>query len=211
MMTRIENLIDELVSDAAPRKATSHLTGWLQVGLTTAAMIMIVVFSYRVRPEISGFTMSWILFWKLFSCSFIGTVLTYLALRSAQPQFRLSTYRFVLPVLAIATFLLPALSNWVSAGIPNPALVGFKHCLSFIVGLGAVQLTVLLMWIRHGATTNPHVSGIIAGGAAGAWASFAYSMYCAHNEAFYAGTWYTLATLLLAAIGGYLAPRVCKW
>jgi hypothetical protein len=54
-------------------------------------------------------------------------------------------------------------------------------------------------------------AGFLAGIASGAWSSFAYSIYCTHDQLFYAATWYSLATLALGAAGSFLAPRVCKW
>jgi hypothetical protein len=211
VMTKIENLIDELVSDASPRKAMSLTQGWILIGGIAFCMSLSVVFSYAMRPDLRTFSVTVPLVWKLLTTGVLGLSLTHLVIKSSQPQFRIYAPHLIPAALAVAVFFMPAFTEWISGGMPSPALSSFGKCFFTIAGLGFAQLAIMLLWVRNGASTHPTMAGYIAGAAAGAWASFAYSLHCSHDEMFYAGTWYSAATIGLSLFGGFIAPRICKW
>jgi hypothetical protein len=211
VMTRIENLIDELVSDGAPRKVMSRLQGWALVGSLALFLIASVVLAYSLRYDLSVISFTLPLAWKMITTALLAVALTHVVLQASQPQYRFYAVRLLPAGLAAAAFFFPALMDWMQGGMPDMALAGFKKCLFTIGGLGLVQLLIVLLWLRHGAVTHAASTGYLAGAASGAWASFSYSFYCGHDEMYYAGTWYTLATLGLSLVGGLIAPRICKW
>jgi hypothetical protein len=211
VMTKIENLIDELVSDASPRKAMSLTHGWILVASVALFMTLSIILSLAMRADLREFSFTMPLVWKLMTTSALALSLTHLVIKSSQPQYRIYAVRLIPAGLALAVFFMPALIEWIAGGMPNPALSSFGKCFLTIAGLGLIQLAVVLLWVRNGAPTHPATTGYLTGAAAGAWASFAYSMHCTHDEMFYAGTWYSAATIALSLFGGLIAPRFCKW
>jgi hypothetical protein len=210
-MTKFEALIDELATDMAPAKPMSQPMAWTLVAAGAVLMLVVVIFKLSLRYDVAQFQFTLPLLWKLVTTLGLAVVLTHLALRAAQPQFRIRATRLIPALFLSGAFVLPGLIAWVAEGAPNPALFGYKTCLVTISSLGGLQLAGILMWLRHGAPTHATQAGFLAGIASGAWASFAYSVYCTHDQIFYAATWYTLATLALGGIGAVLAPRMCKW
>jgi hypothetical protein len=210
-MSRFENLIEELVTETTPAKPVSRLISWLSIGGCIALMVAMIILKFKARSDLATLHFTLPLLWKLLVTAGIGLALTQLVLSAAQPQFRIRMPQLVPALLLGAAFVAPGFIAWLAKGAPNPALVGYGTCLASITVLGLLQLAGFLLWLRHGASTYAKQAGFIAGLAAGAWASFAYSVFCSHDQMFYAATWYTLATLLLGVVGAVLAPRLCKW
>jgi hypothetical protein len=211
MMTKFESLIEELVTDMAPAKPMSHALAWVLVAAGAALMLAVVILKLKLRYDLAQFQFTLPLLWKLSTTLGLAAVLTHLVLSAAQPQYRIRSTQLIPALFLACAFVVPGLVAWVADGAPNPALFGYKTCLITISSLGAVQLAGILLWLRQGAPTHAAQAGFLAGIASGGWASFAYSVYCLHDQIFYAATWYTLATLALGGIGALLAPRVCKW
>jgi hypothetical protein len=210
-MSKFENLIEELVTETTPAKPVPRSFIWISVGCCVALMLAMIILKFSLRSDLAALDFTMPLLWKLLTSAGIGVALTRLVLSAAQPQFRIRTLQLVPALLLVAAFLAPGFVSWIAKGAPNPALVGYGTCLTSITILGLMQLAGFLLWLRHGAPTHAKQAGFIAGLAAGAWASFAYSVFCSHDQLFYAATWYTLATLLLGIVGAALAPRLCKW
>jgi hypothetical protein len=210
-MSKFENLIEELVTETAPAKPVPRSFLWMSVSGCVALMVAMIILKFSLRSDLATFHFTTPLLWKLLTTAGVGLALTQLVLSAAQPQFRIRPLQLVPALLLGAAFIAPGFVAWVAKGAPNPALVGYGTCLASITVLGLMQLAGFLMWLRHGAPTHAKQAGFIAGLAAGAWASFAYSVFCSHDQMFYAATWYTLATLLLGVVGAVLAPRLCKW
>jgi hypothetical protein len=210
-MRKFESLIEELVTDSMAAPPMSRPLAWLAVGGVAALMIAAMIGIKNLRPDLAALHFTSALIWKLLASLCLALVLTRLVLLAAQPQYRLRLPQLVPALLIGLAFLIVGSASWIERGAPNPALIGYRTCLTMISALGALQLTGLLLWLRHGAPTQARKAGFLAGIASGAWASLAYSLYCAHDQLFYAATWYSLATLALGVLGSFLAPRLCKW
>jgi hypothetical protein len=210
-MSKFEALIEELVTEVAPAKPVPRLFAWLGVAVAIVLMVAIIIIKLKLRRDLVSLDYTLPLLWKLLTTAGLCLTLTQLVLSAAQPQYRVRTPQLVPALLVGAAFLLPGLSAWVANGAPNPALVGYKTCITTITLLGSMQLCGFLLWLRNGAPTQAKQAGFLAGLASGASASFAYSLYCGHDQMFYAATWYTLATMLLGVAGSLIAPRLCKW
>ena len=210
-MTMRNNLIDDLVQDAEPASPLRVRTGWAMIAVAVVIAVGAILLGLGVRDDIARMSPSGPLLWK-FACSlvFAGAV-TNLVLRSAQPQFRVRSLGLFPAIAAASAFVLPGILIWLTRGMPSPMLITWDTCLKSTTGLGLAMLGVMLFWLRNGAPTRAKQAGLLAGLASGAWASFAYSMHCGHDELFYAAIWYTLVTGLLGGLGWLLAPRLCRW
>lgn len=83
----------------------------------------------------------------------------------------------------------------------------------FAIGCGASLLVfaMLVMWLRRGAPTSPERAGLVAGVAAGAFGTFAFSLHCPINDIVHIGVWHSIVVVATAAIGRALVPRVIRW
>jgi hypothetical protein len=210
-MSKFESLIEDLVTDATPALPMSRNYAWFGVACVAVLLTGVLIAALKLRHDLAALQVTGALIWKLITSLGLAVATTQLVLKAAQPHFRIHATQLVPALFFAAAFLLPGLLSWVSSGAPNPALTDYRICLLTVSALGLLQLGGLMLWLRQGAPTHARQAGFLAGIASGAWASFAYSMHCPHDELFYAATWYTLAALLLGALGRWLAPRLCKW
>lgn len=208
---KYESLIEELASDMPPTRRFSLASGWMIIAALLAIIVAAVLLVLEARPDVLQLNMSAAFLWKIACTALFGAAATHLVLRSAQPQFRVHSLKLAPVLIAAIAFILPALLVWLTKGMPSPMLETWDVCLKATTGLGLVMLGAMLLWLRHGAPSHAGQAGLLAGLASGAWAGFAYSMHCGHDELFYAGIWYTLVSLVLGGIGWFAARRLCKW
>ena len=84
-------------------------------------------------------------------------------------------------------------------------------CLTFIPLIGIGPLALLLIALRHGATSHPALGGAVAGLAAGGIAATFYAAHCTDDSPLFVATWYTIAIAILALIGAIGARRFARW
>ncbi|MEQ1955798.1 NrsF family protein [Mesorhizobium yinganensis] len=118
---------------------------------------------------------------------------------------------FVAPMLALAAvmlelFLLPP-SQWEARWIGHNAVL----CMTFIPLIGLGPLAILLWAMRQGAPTNPRAAGALAGLLAGGIAATFYAAHCSDDSPLFVATWYTLAIILLTAVGAVAGGRLLRW
>lgn len=86
-----------------------------------------------------------------------------------------------------------------------------KTCLLAITLLSLPLLAAALLALRHGATARPVVSGAFAGLLSAGLAATLYASHCPDDSPLFVATWYTLATLLVTAIGALAGARVLRF
>jgi hypothetical protein len=120
-------------------------------------------------------------------------------------------------VLGLAPILLVLASAAELGVVPSSrweeCLVGTyaKFCLISVPLLSLPLLAGALLALRHGAPTRPALAGVTAGLFAGGLAAAVYAMHCPDDSPLFVATWYTLAILIVAALGGILGPKVLRW
>jgi hypothetical protein len=72
-------------------------------------------------------------------------------------------------------------------------------------------LACLLIALRYGAPAYPGLAGAIAGIAASGIAAAFYALDCADDSPLFVATWYTLATVAVAAAGYLAGSRLLRW
>lgn len=112
----------------------------------------------------------------------------------------------VLAAILIELVALPA-GLWASSLVGSNAL----YCLTLIPLLGIGPLAAMIAALRAGAPTRPALAGAIAGLAAGGLAAVFYAAYCTDDSPLFVATWYSLAILLLAGLGGMAGRLVLRW
>ena len=86
-----------------------------------------------------------------------------------------------------------------------------KTCLLAIPLLSLPLLAAAFLALRHGATARPVVSGAFAGLLSAGLAATLYASHCPDDSPLFVATWYTLATLLVTAIGALAGARVLRF
>ncbi len=86
-----------------------------------------------------------------------------------------------------------------------------RICLTAIPVLSLPLLIASLIGLRHGAPSQPAVSGAIAGLLSAGLAATLYASHCTDDSPLFVATWYTLATALVAAVGALIGSRVLKY
>jgi hypothetical protein len=86
-----------------------------------------------------------------------------------------------------------------------------RLCLVAIPLLSLPPLAAALTGLRHGAPTRPALTGAIAGMLSAGLAATLYASHCTDDSPLFVATWYTIATALVAAIGGLAGARVLRF
>ena len=86
-----------------------------------------------------------------------------------------------------------------------------KFCMTFIPVISLPLLLAALLGLRHGAPSQPALSGAIAGMLSAGLAATLYASHCTDDSPLFVATWYTLATALVAAVGALIGSRVLKY
>jgi hypothetical protein len=94
-----------------------------------------------------------------------------------------------------------------------PRLVGsnWRTCLTAIPLMSLPLLAAALFGLRQGAPTRPAIAGAIAGLASAGLAATLYASHCTDDSPLFVATWYSIATVLVTAIGALLGSRVLRF
>lgn len=122
-----------------------------------------------------------------------------------------------LPVLLVAPAMLGLAVVLELAALPPETWAttargtNWAVCLTFIPLIGLGPLLALLAGLRAGAPTRPALSGAVAGLAAGGVAALFYAAHCTDDSPLFVAVWYTLAIIMLTAIGACLGRFALRW
>jgi hypothetical protein len=86
-----------------------------------------------------------------------------------------------------------------------------RVCLTAIPLLSLPLLAAALLALRHGAPTRPAVAGAFAGLLSAGLAATLYASHCTDDSPLFVATWYTLATLLVTAVGALAGSKVLRF
>jgi hypothetical protein len=86
-----------------------------------------------------------------------------------------------------------------------------RVCMMAIPLLSLPLLAAALIGLRHGAPARPAVAGAFAGLLSAGLAATLYAAHCTDDSPLFVATWYTLAALLVAAIGALAGSRVLRF
>ncbi|AEG57972.1 NrsF family protein [Sinorhizobium meliloti] len=187
-------------------------TGAAVIAIAVAAGVFFVLLG--PRPDIAGAMQTLRFPFKIV----VAVVLALCSLSALRALSRPETEpRDLLPALIVAPALIamailaeliavPA-STWSARLVGTNSLV----CLTFITLIGSGPLALLLLALRHGASSHPALSGAAAGLAAGGIAAAFYASHCTDDSPLFVATWYTMAVAILAIAGGFLARKVIDW
>ncbi len=84
-------------------------------------------------------------------------------------------------------------------------------CLGFVPLMALPVLFASLAVLRRGASTQPRLSGAVAGLMSGGAAASVYAFYCTQDSPLFYGVWYVAGIAGVTALGAALGGRLLRW
>jgi hypothetical protein len=121
--------------------------------------------------------------------------------------------RYLLPLAALAAAAVVIELAVVPMDAWRTRLVGSNSliCLSAVPALSLAPLAALLAMLRSAAPASPALAGGAAGLLAAASGATLYAFHCFDDSPLFVVTWYSLAALLVVAIGAFAGRRLLRW
>lgn len=205
-----DSLIADLSSDLAPVQRRSMLReGGLVLALGAAELVLFLSLGV-MRPDMHHMG-SPFLMWRVGSLGLLAVIACVMAIRSfsptAQPR-RGLMLASVLAALAIVggAFVTPeGVGDRALLDRINPASGIVCATSIFVLSLPIVALLGALM--RRAAPTQPTLSALASGIAAGACGAFVFAFCCPFNDPLYVVVWYSIGCAAVMAVARWCLPR----
>ncbi|WP_022720046.1 NrsF family protein [Rhodopseudomonas sp. B29] len=209
-----DHLINSLAADCPtrPRPVGQVLAAALLVALPVSAALLLTTIG--LRPDIRSAMHN-----PFFDLKFVVTLALSLsaitlAMHLSRPDASPKGWRLVLLApLAIlgsgigAEAMLPQRTPMMTRLIGHNSML----CLSAIPILSLPLLGAALLGLRRGAPSNPTLAGALAGMIAAGLAATLYAAHCVDDSPLFVATWYSLATIIVAALGAVIGGRVLRY
>ena len=211
---KTDKLIQAIAADNATRSVS--VERWLAMAIFPGIVISAIMFALMLGPrsDIARVSGEFQFLFKFVVTLTLAFTATWLACNLARPG--VDTKLTALALLTAPVILgLAVLAEFTAV---EPAMRASKlfgstwlSCVTFIPILSAPILAATLIALRHGAPTRPALSGAVAGLIAGGFGATIYAAYCVEDSPFFLATWYTLAIMGVAIVGGLIGARVLRW
>jgi hypothetical protein len=206
-----ESLIVDLSSDLAPVQRRSMLReGGLVLALSAVELGLFLGLGI-MRPDMSHMAGSPYLMWRVGSLGLLAMAASVLAIRSFSPTARPRRGLMLACALAVAAIVGGAFVTPDGAGERalldriNPGSGIVCATSIFVLSLPIVALLGTLM--RRAAPTQPRLSALAAGIAAGASGAFVFAFCCPFNDPLYVVVWYSVGCAAVTAAARWRLPR----
>lgn len=211
---KTEELIAAMAADAASleppvgRRAALALT----IGVLVAALAYAILIGPRPDWRAALETVR-------FPFKFVPTTLLAIGgigalVRLGRPDGRVGVWGAVLALAAVllagsvvVELMVEPPARWTTLMIGHNAI----HCLTLTPFLAIGPLAAALLAARHGATTRPAETGLVAGLAAAGVGATLYATNCTDDSPLFVGLWYPLAVAIVAGVGAWAGKRLLVW
>jgi len=206
-----ESLIADLSSDLTPVQRRSMLREGGLVLALGAAELMLFLGLGAMRPDMSHMAGSPFLMWRVGSLGLLAAIACVLAIRSFSPTAQPRRGLMLACALAVAAivggvFVTPdGASERALLDRINPASGIVCATWIFVLSLPIVALLGALM--RRAAPTQPRLSALASGIAAGACGAFVFAFCCPFNDPLYVVVWYSIGCTAVTAVARWCLPR----
>jgi hypothetical protein len=209
-----DRLIQTLAADndQRPRSVSTQLAMALLVTLPVVAAMLLVTLG--IRPDFMSAMRN-----PFFDTKFLVTLALaipaiVISVHLSRPEASLG--RWIWLLLLSPFILIVALIVEMTMPQRAPMMVRIigrnsSLCSAAITLLSLPILGGAMIALRHGAPSRPAVAGALAGlMSAGLGATF-YAAHCADDSPLFVATWYTLAALVVAALGAVIGSKVLRY
>lgn len=210
---KTEQLIEALVADRAGRSRS--FAQRLLLALLAGGLLSLGLFFATLGPrkDLVAVLPTWRFEGKLVLVA-LALVLAFALCRAlARPIAPMHPGRHLLPLLAVAAvaiaaelFLVPP-AAWATRLVGSNALI----CLTAIPAFALAPLLAVIRALRGAAPASPVLAGAAAGLLAAAGGAALYAFHCFDDSPLFVATWYTLAALIVVAIGALAGHRFLRW
>jgi hypothetical protein len=211
---RTDDLIKALDADARNKAMPLRSAWWMAVG--AAAVIAAVVFLLTIgpRPDIAV-AMHTTRFLSKFAFTIVLAVSAFALIRALSTPGastgKAAAWMVAAPLLVAVAVVLELLAvpsaEWGTRLVGNNMMI----CMAFIPLIGIGPLAVFLAVLRYGAPTRPVLAGAVAGLLAGGVSATFYAAHCFDDSPLFVATWYTIAIIILAALGALGGRFFVRW
>ncbi|MBB3911863.1 NrsF family protein [Sphingomonas desiccabilis] len=206
-----EALISGLSSELAPvRRRSMVREGALVLALCAVELALFLSLGV-MRPDMNHVAGSPYLMWRVGSLGLLAVFACVLAVRSFSPTAR--PRQGLMLACAVAVLAIAASAFVAPEGVSDRALLdridpasGVKCATSiFVLSLPIAALLGALM--RRAAPTQPRLSALASGIAAGACGAFVFAFCCPFNDPLYVVVWYSVGCAAVAGAARWRLPR----
>jgi len=206
-----EALILDLSSDLAPVRRRSTVREGVLVLALCAVELALFLGLGAMRPDMSHMDASPYLMWRVGSLGLLAVAACVLAVRSFSPTAR--PRRGLMIACALAVLAIVGGAFVAPEGASHHALIDRIKpasgilCATSIFVLSLPVVTLLGVLMRRAAPTQPRLSALASGIAAGACGAFVFAFCCPFNDPLYVVVWYTVGCAAVAAAARWRLPR----
>ena len=206
-----ESLIADLSSDLTPVQRRSMLReGGLVLALGTAELMLFLGLGV-MRPDMSHMAGSPFLMWRVGSLGLLAVIACVLAIRSFSPTAHPRPGLMLASAIAVAAIVGGAFVT--PDGASARALLDRINptsgilCATWIFALSLPIVALLGALMRRAAPTQPRLSALASGIAAGACGAFVFAFCCPFNDPLYVVVWYSIGCAAVTAVARWCLPR----
>ncbi|ANT48519.1 NrsF family protein [Mesorhizobium amorphae] len=211
---RTEDLIKALDADARNKAMPLRSAWWMATAV--AAVIAAVVFWFTIGPRsdimIAMHTMRFLSKF-VFTIVLAGTAFALIHALSTPGAStgKAATWMAAAPLLVLVAVVLELFAvpeaQWGTRLVGSNMMI----CMGFIPLIGIGPLAIFLWMLRYGAPTRPVLAGAVAGLLAGGLAATFYAAHCVDDSPLFVATWYTVAIIILTALGALGGRLFVRW
>ena len=208
-----DDLIARLAADLKPVRPMAMrrlLIGALLLSGVLAVLAMLMLLGMRPDMETAAVTM---IYWTKFSYTLALALLSLAAtLVLARPDGS-TRWPWLAAVALLALLLVLAIIQLARADDMMPMIMGSSiiRSLTYIPILSLPVLLASMLALRRMAPTRPALAGFAAGIMAGSTGAWIYAFACTETGMMFLALWYTLAIMLVGAVGAVLGKFLLRW
>jgi hypothetical protein len=206
-----EAFIFDLSADLVPVQRRSMLReGGLVLALAALELALFLGLGV-MRPDMSDMASSPFLMWRVGSLGVLALVACTFAIRSFSPTTR--PRRGLLIACAVACVAVVSSALVMPEGATERALlerIAPAHGIGCAVSIFVLSLPVVVVLgalMRRAAPTQPKLSAVASGIAAGACGAFVFAFCCPFNDPLYVVVWYSVGCAAVTAVARWRLPR----
>ncbi len=206
-----ESLIAELSSGLAPVQRRNMLReGGLVIALGAVELALFLGLG-MMRPDMHHMGGSPFLLWRIGSLGLLAMAACVLAIRSYSPTAQ--SRRGVILACPLAVAAIAAGALVAPEGVSDRTLLeriapaSGMLCAASIFLLSLPIMALLGALMRRAAPTQPRLSALASGIAAGTCGAFVFAFCCPFNDPLYVVTWYSVGCAAVTVVARWRLPR----
>ncbi len=210
---KTDQLIAALAADANAPRFNPKRSVWLALGFGMALTAVAFLLSMGVRGDLSDALLTWRFDLKLalVYAALVAALIDCVRLLRPEVQPSLHWPTVLVGMLLVMAVLIELVatprSEWGAKMIGTNSFL----CLGAIPALALAPFAALMWAMRHGAPASPLWAGAAVGRLAAAAGAALYALHCFDDSPLFVAAWYSLAVLLVSALGALIGARLLKW